>query len=63
MIISAVKCLPETSNKIFIGQENHFIKYNIDKKIKEFYPKSKVLGINYLTEGQACTTDLGFSKF
>ena len=63
MIIQAVKCLPETSNKIFIGQKTHFEKYRIDEKIKKYYPKSKILGIDYITEGQACTTDLAFHNF
>jgi NDP-sugar pyrophosphorylase family protein len=63
MIIQAVECLPKTSNKIFIGQESHFKKYDIDSKIKEFYNESKILGIDYITEGQACTCDLAFKNF
>jgi NDP-sugar pyrophosphorylase family protein len=63
MIIQAVKCLPSTSNQIFIGQKYHYEKYNIDNKIKEFYPNAKTIGIDYITEGQACTTDIAFQKF
>lgn len=63
MIIQAVECLPKTSNKIFIGQESHYKQYEIDKKIKEFYPEAKTLGINYITQGQACTTDLAFQHY
>lgn len=63
MIIAAVECLPKTSNKIFIGQDSHYKKYNIDDKIKEFYPEAKTMAIDYITEGQACTTDLAFQNF
>ena len=63
MIIQAVECLPKTTNKIFIGQESHFKKYDIDSKIKEFYNESNILGIDYITEGQACTCDLAFKNY
>jgi NDP-sugar pyrophosphorylase family protein len=63
MIIQAVECLPKTSKKIFIGQEEHYNKYDIDTIIKDFYEESETIGINYITEGQACTTDLAFQKF
>ena len=62
MIIAAVECLPKTSNKIFIGQDSHYKKYNIDNKIKEFYPEARTMAIDYITEGQACTTDLAFQN-
>ena len=63
MIIQAVECLPKTSHKIFIGQDSHYKKYNIDDKIKQFYPEAKTMAIDYITEGQACTTDLAFQNF
>ena len=63
MIIQAVEQLPKTSNKIFIGQEDHFKKYNIDKTITDFYPEAKIIGINYITDGQACTCELAFKEF
>jgi NDP-sugar pyrophosphorylase family protein len=63
MIIQAVECLPETSKKIFIGQDKHFQKYGINNKIKKFYCEAEILGINYITEGQACTCDLAFQNY
>jgi NDP-sugar pyrophosphorylase family protein len=63
MIIQAVECLPKTSHKIFIGQEDHFKKYKIDKTITDFYSKAKIIGINYITDGQACTCELAFKEF
>lgn len=63
MIIQAVECLPKTTNKIFIGQQSHYEKYGIDSKIKDFYKEAETMGINYITEGQACTCDLAFNNF
>jgi NDP-sugar pyrophosphorylase family protein len=63
MIIQAVEQLPQTTKKIFIGQEEHFKKYEIDKKITNFYPEAKIIGINYITEGQASTCELAFKKY
>jgi choline kinase len=62
MIIQAVEQLPPTSNKIFIGQESHFLKYNIDYTIKNHYQDATILGIDYLTEGQASTCDIAFKS-
>jgi NDP-sugar pyrophosphorylase family protein len=63
MIIKAVECLPQTTNKIFIGQEDHFKKYEINKTITDFYPNAKIIGINYITDGQACTCELAFKEY
>ena len=63
MIIQAVKCLPKTNKKIFICQNEHLNKYNIENTIKEYYKESKIIGIDYITEGQACTCDLAFQQY
>lgn len=63
MIIKAIECLPQTTNKIFIGQEDHFKKYEINKTITDFYPEAKIIGINYITDGQACTCELAFKEY
>lgn len=63
MIIQAVKCLPPTTNKIFICQNEHLSKYKIGETITDYYKTSNILGINYITEGQACTCDLAFTNF
>jgi hypothetical protein len=62
MAIQAVQCLPPTTNKIFICQNEHLQKYNIQNTIESFFPDSNVFGIDYVTEGQACTCDLAFDK-
>jgi len=63
MVIKAVECLPETSNKIFICQNEHLNKYKIKETIVEHYSNTKIMGIDYVTEGQACTCELAFKKY
>ena len=63
MIIKAIECLPDTKNKIFICQNSHLEKYKIDENIKSKYPNAQILGINNVTEGQACTCELAFNNF
>ncbi len=58
MIVKAVECLPETKNKIFICQNEHLDKYDIKNQILEHYPNSQFVGIDYVTEGQACTCEI-----
>jgi NDP-sugar pyrophosphorylase family protein len=60
MIVKAVECLPQTNDKIFICQNEHMQKYKIQETILEHYPNSKFIGIDYITEGQACTCELAF---
>ena len=62
MVIQAVKCLPETTNKIFICQNEHLKQYTIGETINQYYPDSKIIGIDYITEGQACTCELAFKN-
>tara|TARA_B110000483_G_scaffold240420_1_gene320966 strand:+ start:152 stop:1765 length:1614 start_codon:yes stop_codon:yes gene_type:complete len=62
MIIQAVNCLPKTSNQIFICQKEHLESYPLEKNIKKYYEKSNVCGINYITQGQACTCEIGLTN-
>lgn len=63
MVIQAVSCLPETTNKFFICQNEHLQKYDISQTINSYFPHSKILGIDYVTEGQACTCELALKNF
>lgn len=63
MIIQAVECLPQTGKQIFICQNEHLKKYEIGSTIKNYYKNSEILGIDYITEGQACTCELAFKNF
>lgn len=62
MVIQAIKCLPQSTNNIFICLDYHLKNYPLEKKIKETYPNCKVYGINQVTEGQACTTEIGIKN-
>lgn len=62
MIISAVGCLPKTKNQVFICLEEHVNQYKLDETIKNYYPSSSVVSINTITEGQACTCEIGINE-
>jgi len=61
MVIQAVNCLPSTTNKIFICLQNHLDSFNLYNTIKSYYKNSEVYGINEITQGQACTCELGIN--
>lgn len=57
MIKLVVNNLKPTKNHrfIFVCQEEHLIKYNLEAKLKEWSEGCIVVAINGLTEGAACT--------
>jgi len=59
MIIQAVDCLPETTNKVFICLEEHLQKYNIKPILEEKYHDCRVVPMQEITQGQACTCEMG----
>jgi len=63
MIIKAVECLPPTNEKIFICQKEHLNKYNIEETIKKKFENSKIISIDYITQGQACTCEIAFNNY
>ena len=63
MIVSAVECLPRTSNKIFICQKEHLEYFEIDQIISQNYPESQFSVIDYITQGQAVTCKIGLDEF
>jgi NDP-sugar pyrophosphorylase family protein len=62
MIVQAVNCLPETTNKVFICLEEHLKNYDINKTLEETYNNCNIISINKITEGQACTTEIGIKQ-
>jgi NDP-sugar pyrophosphorylase family protein len=62
MVIQAVNCLPESTNKIFICQNDHLNKYEIKNTILDHFNNTHIIGIDYITEGQACTCELAFNS-
>jgi len=59
MICEAVKCLPDCDNYVFVCLKKHVEKYNIDDILYNRYPNSKIVLIDGVTEGQACTAEIG----
>lgn len=55
MILRCLDFLPKWNKYIFICRKEHLEKYWIDKIIKEVYPNSQFISIDYLTEWQAST--------
>jgi NDP-sugar pyrophosphorylase family protein len=62
MIVQAVNCLPETTNKVFICLEEHLKNYDINKTLEETYNNCNIISINKITDGQACTTEIGINE-
>jgi CTP:phosphocholine cytidylyltransferase-like protein len=62
MIVQAVNCLPATSHKIFICLDEHTTKYGVQNTLISTYSNCKVVTINGITEGQACTTEIGIKE-
>jgi len=62
MVIRAVECLPPVTNRIFICQNSHLNEYPIVEKIKSKYPKSTIIAIDKVTDGQACTCELALNR-
>ena len=62
MIIQAVNCLPPTTSKIFICQNEHLNKYNIENTLLSEYNNTTILGIDGVTNGQACTCEIAFKN-
>ena len=55
MFVHAAKALPKADLFIFICLKSHVINFKIDKIIKSFFSKSKIIVLNKTTNGQAAT--------
>jgi len=59
MICEAIKCLPQADKYIFVCLREHIEKYNLSSILLEKYPNSEIVFIDEVTEGQACTAEIG----
>jgi len=59
MIVQAVNSLPDCTNKTFICLKEHLDKYPLVQTLKEKFPNCKIIDIPDVTEGQACTSNIG----
>ncbi len=63
MFVRAVNSAPKVNNKIFIILKEHVEKFNIHKVVDKFFPKAKVLVLDDVTQGQACTCELAIKTY
>lgn len=62
MIIQAANSLPSSQTKIFVTLKEHWIKYNLNKILKNYFNNSKIISVDQVTEGQAITCSLGLKN-
>lgn len=55
MVVQAMDALPGAGNEIFICRDFHITDYQIDTKLKQYYPEAKIIQVSELTQGQAST--------
>lgn len=55
MIIQAISDLPQAKYQVFLCRKEHIEKYSLSDVLKNRYPSCKVVEVDKLTEGQACT--------
>ncbi|MEK6883440.1 MAG: NTP transferase domain-containing protein, partial [Nanoarchaeota archaeon] len=63
MFIKAIESIPRVKNKIFVILVEHVISFGLDIIIRQYYPDSKILVLNDISEGQAQTCELAITKF
>ncbi len=59
MVIQAAGCFPPAQKWIFICLKEHLEKFPIKKEIRKVYSQAKIVSLDKITEGQACTCELG----
>jgi bifunctional N-acetylglucosamine-1-phosphate-uridyltransferase/glucosamine-1-phosphate-acetyltransferase GlmU-like protein len=62
MIVQAVNCLPNTNEKVFICLQDHINSYDIKSILENKYNNCNVFSIDEITQGQACTSEIGINK-
>jgi len=62
MVIQAVNCLPYTNKKVFICLEDHLKSYPLKNTLQTHYENLEIHSINEVTQGQACTCEIGIQK-
>jgi len=59
MILQAAGCLPASEKTVFICLGEHLDGYPLASAITKAYPNAKIVRIDSVTEGQACTCEIG----
>ena len=59
MVLQAVRCLPPAKKTVFVCLSEHLKAYPIQSTLESNIPNTTVVSIPAVTEGQACTCELG----
>ncbi len=62
MVVSAVNCLPPAKRNVFVCLDTHLKTYPIQATLQTSLPNTTVISIPTVTEGQACTCELGIQQ-
>jgi len=62
MILQASAYLPLAQRRTFICLGDHLDQFSLESEIKQTYPQANIVRIDRVTEGQACTCELGLTK-
>lgn len=62
MIVSAVKCLPDCERKYFITLNEHLRSYDLASTLHSAFKDVEIMGIDDVTEGQACTSAIAIER-
>jgi NDP-sugar pyrophosphorylase family protein len=62
MVVQAVECLPPSRKNVFICLSEHLNKYPLQTMLADNFINTSVVSIPSVTEGQACTCEIGFRE-
>lgn len=62
MVVKAVQCLPPCKKNVFMCLEEHLQKYPLEKTLQDNFIQTSIVPIEKVTEGQACTCEIGLKK-
>ncbi len=62
MIVQAAAALPQAEKQIFVCLQEHLDASPLEQTLNETYSQASVIGINAVTEGQACTCAIGLAN-
>nr|MCU0430611.1 NTP transferase domain-containing protein [Cytophagaceae bacterium] len=62
MIVQAAACLPPCEKQTFVCLQTHLDQFPLKESLLKEFPTARVLALNQVTEGQACTCALGLES-
>lgn len=62
MVIQAVSCLPASMKYIFVCLLEHLENFHLQDEIRKVFPEAKIVKIDKVTDGQACTCEIGLAN-